>query len=135
MAPVPPEASVVQTGLGIRYIGEHCFSYSGLKNSGDQGAESTFLDFTSGNGYIFGRFQCFYATDSAQGSDMIYRIKFNDKVIAQYLDIEDSRMAGDPHQPIPVVIPPFTKVVVTIESITGAQQQAVTLTGRVYGAE
>jgi len=42
-------------------------------------------------------------------------------------------MAGDPHQPIRVIIPPFTEVTVTIASIAGAQQQAVIFTGKAIG--
>ena len=120
--------------LGISYLGEHAYAYSGLLDSGASDAQVTFLSFQTGKEYIFGKFQFFYATDSVQGSDMIYRIKLNDQIISQYLDIEDIRMAGDPHQPIPMVIPPLTRVTVTIASIAGAQQQAAMFTGRVYDA-
>jgi len=118
--------------LGISYTGNHAYAYSGLLDSGASDAEVTFLSFQTGKEYIVGKFQFFYATDSVQGSDIIYRIKLNDNIISQYLDIEDIRMAGDPHQPIPIVIPPLTKVTVTIASIAGAQQQAAMFTGRVY---
>lgn len=120
--------------LGISYTGNHAYAYSGLLDSGASDAEVTFLAFQTGKEYIFGKFQFFYATDSVQGSDIVYRIKLNDQIISQYLDVEDIRMAGDPHQPIPVVIPPLTKVTVTIASLAGAQQQAAMFTGRVYDA-
>ena len=118
--------------LGISYLGEHAYAYSGLLNSGDSGAEVTFLAFQTGKEYIFGKFQFFYATDDIQGSDMIYRIKLNDQNIGQYNDVEEPRSNTDPHQPIPIVIPPLTRVTVTIASLAGAQQQAVMFTGRVY---
>jgi len=111
----------------------HCYTYSGLRNSGDSSAQVTFLNFKTQSEYIVGKFQFFYATDTVQGSDMIYRIKLNDQIISQYLDIEDIRMAGDPHQPIRVIIPPFTEVTVTIASIAGAQQQSVIFTGKAIG--
>ena len=120
--------------LGISYAGNHAYAYSGLLDSGASDAQVIFLLFQTGKEYIVGKFQFFYATDTVQGTDMIYRIKLNDQIISQYLDIEDIRMAGDPHQPIPMVIPPLTKVTVTIASIAGAQQQAAMFTGRVYDA-
>ena len=120
--------------LGISYTGTHAYAYSGLLDSGASDVEVTFLSFQTGKEYIVGKFQFFYATDSVQGSDIVYRIKLNDNIISQYLDVEDIRMAGDPHQPIPIVIPPLTKVTVTIASIAGAQQQAAMFTGRVYDA-
>jgi len=118
--------------LGISYTGNHAYAYSGLLDSGASDAEVTFLSFQTGKEYIFGKFQFFYATDSVQGSDMIYRIKLNDQIISQYIDVEEPRAGSDPHQPIRIVIPPLTKLTVTIASLLGAQQQAVTFTGRVY---
>ena len=29
-APLPPDASIASTGLGIRYIGSHCYAMGGL---------------------------------------------------------------------------------------------------------
>ena len=63
---------------------------------------------------------------------MIYRIKLNGQIVAQYNDVEEPRSNTDPHQFIPIIIPPNTHVEVTIASIAGAQQQAVMFTGRVY---
>jgi len=127
-------ATFLAPNKGISYAGSHAYAYSGLLDSGASDAQVIFLEFQTGKEYIFGKFQFFYATDSYQDSDMIYRIKLNDQIISQYLDIQDIRMAGDPHQPIPIVIPPLTRVTVTIASIAGAQQQAAMFTGRVYDA-
>ena len=127
-------ATFLAPNKGISYAGNHAYAYSGLLDSGASDAEVSFLYFQTGKEYIVGKFQFFYATDSVQSADMIYRIKLNDQIISQYLDVEDIRMAGDPHQPIPIVIPPLTTVTVTIASIAGAQQQAAIFTGRVYDA-
>jgi len=132
---IPTSASIASTGKGIRYIGKFCFGYSGLKNAGASSAEVSFLDFTTGAGIIVGQFQFFYATDTVQGTDALYRIKLNGQTVVQYLDTEDIRMAGDPHQPVPMIIPPLSRVETTIAMLVGAQQQASTFTGRVYGAE
>lgn len=125
-------ATFLAPNKGISFLGDHAFAYSGLLDSGASDTEVTFLSFQSGKQYIVGKFQFFYATDTIQGSDMIYRIKLNGQVIAQYNDVEEPRSNTDPHQPIPVVIPPNTQVDVTIASTLGAQQQAAVFTGRVY---
>tara|TARA_R100001530_G_C4210921_1_gene127403 strand:+ start:44 stop:433 length:390 start_codon:yes stop_codon:yes gene_type:complete len=125
-------ATFLAPNKGVSFLGEHAFAYSGLLDSGASDAEVTFLDFQTGKEYIVGRIQCFYSTDTVQSSDMIYRIKLNGQIVSQYIDVEDIRMAGDPHQFIPIIIPPNTHVEVTIASIAGAQQQSVMFTGRVY---
>ena len=52
---VQPEASVVQTGLGLSYLGEPVYAFSGLLPvSADV---TTVLEFTTGSGYIVGEFQ------------------------------------------------------------------------------
>jgi len=125
-------ATFLAPNQGISYLGTHAYAYSGLLDSGASGAEITFLLFQTGKEYIVGKFQFFYATDSVQSSDMIYRIKLNDQIITQYIDVEDIRMSGDPHQPVRVILPPQTQVSATVASLAGAQQQAVVFTGRVY---
>ena len=127
-------ATFLAPNQGLSIAGSHAYAYSGLLNSGASGAEVTFLLFQTGKEYISGKFQFFYATDSYQDTDMIYRIKLNDQIISQYLDIQDIRSGGDPHNTVPIVIPPLTQVTATVASLAGAQQQAVMFTGRVYDA-
>jgi hypothetical protein len=133
---IPPTASTASTGLGIRYIGkvnrQYCYAYSGLKNAGASSAEVSFLDFTTGEGFIVGLVQFFYATDTVQDTDAIYRVKVNGLTIAQYIDTADVRQGWEGF--VRVNFPPFTHVEATIAMISTAQQQAVTLTGRVYDA-
>ena len=131
---VPSNASVASTGLGLRYIGkDHCYAYSGLKNAGADSTEVTFLDFTTGGGLIVGMMQFFYAPDTVQDTDAVYRIKVNDLTIAQYIDTADIRQGWEGF--VRVNFPPFTHVEATIAMLGVAQQQAVTFTGRVYGAD
>jgi len=134
---IPPTASVASVGFGLNYIGkEHCYAYSGVVAVAP--TETTMLDFTTGAGFIFGKFQFDYATlkDAAPGDDAFYKIEFNGLSICQYLDVGYSSSArADPHDPIPVIIPPFTHVVVSAEMGTSNTiNQAVRLTGRVYDA-
>ena len=47
---IPVSASVASTGTGIRYIGDHCYAFSGAVSA--SGSEQTLFDFTTGTGYI-----------------------------------------------------------------------------------
>ena len=55
MAPIQPEASVATTGLGIRYIGDYCYAYSGVIDLVGASTE-TQLEFTTGSGLISGEY-------------------------------------------------------------------------------
>ena len=117
------------TGLGLNYVQNRVYAYSGRKDAGS-GSQVTFLLFTSGTKTIKGKFQTFYATDTHQSTRALYRIKLNDLIVSQYWDKEIDRSGGDPHHPIWLIIPPLTKVEVTIEMDNGAQAQAVIFTGK-----
>ena len=52
MEPIQPSANVAATGLGIRYIGEHCYALSGQFGTGDVQSLTTMLNFSTGSGYI-----------------------------------------------------------------------------------
>ena len=138
MDPVQPSASVAATGLGIRYIGEHAYAYSGLLAvSADV---TTVLEFTTGSGYIIGEFQvnAGYDDDNAAGAatPTLANILFNDLSIGligcggQTPDRRPSSITQK------VVIPPNTKVTGTLDSTATADQYySLTFVGRVYGAE
>jgi len=136
---VQPEASVVQTGLDISYIGKHCYAYSGL-HVATQGFV-THLSFTTGSGYIRGIIQLNGAADDdnpSQGEEATCNIYFNDVSVSLIkADPTGSGSAGNAPSSITqdVLIPPFTKVVCIVD--TGAAESdrytSVTLIGRVYG--
>ena len=50
---VPANASVASTGLGIRYIQDWAYAFSGVVQA--NGADKTALDFISGTGLIVGK--------------------------------------------------------------------------------
>jgi len=127
---VPANAAVASTGKDIRYLANWAYAYSGQTASGS-GSDATLLDFTTGSGFIVAKFQFCYATDAKDTADCRYRIKFNGEIVFQYWDTEDIRQGGDPHQYIPLIIPPFTRVETLADG--GTQVQASTITGRVYG--
>jgi len=141
MVPVQPEASVVQTGLGLKYIGsgdhQHAFAYSGLYSASTTDNRIV-LDFTTGSGYIVGRIQVNAAVDDDSGlyAMSFSIIKFNDIGIA-IIATSDSAIDGPSVVYQPVVIPPLTHVTCTLDNEGTAADQfgSVTFTGRVYGTE
>lgn len=132
MEPVQPAASVVATGLGIRYLGkEHCYGYSGVINAS---GETTYLEFTSGSGYILAKIQAL--TDQANGDDFNIKFYLNDIVVGvahAFFYSNTTYVVGAAKWNL--LIPPQTKVKITIENKNTADEWAVMLTGRVYGAE
>jgi len=130
MPPVQPNASVAATGLGIRYIGDYCYAYSGLSNT--TGSIVNYLDFTSGAGFIRAKIQPFYRGDSS--NNLSYIISFNGIEVFG-LELTASRDYS-PYEKVLLIIPPFTVVTVSIRNLSGGTDAAgVSLTGRVYGAE
>ena len=102
---IPVSASVASTGLGIRYIGEHCYAYSGTI---EPGGEATALNFTTGSGYIVGRFEMNADFKGGGGNDYAVKIKFNENTIVFEQDIANNWLAGD--NEFHIIIPPFTIV-------------------------
>ena len=108
---VPVNASVVSTGKSIRYIGDHCYAYSGLISVASSQGEVTLLEDTSGSGFIVGN----------ELIGMAYHVH----------NLRDST----PDETVPVLIPPFTRIKLTAENLTAdtGRNQSASLVGRVYG--
>jgi len=139
MEPVQPAASVVQTGLGLKYVGEHAFAYSGSYAASN--SAQTALDFTSGMGYIVAKIELFGGTQFAEpgnGAQTTGQVAFNGDVITVMKSVvkypSDGGQTGDKCR---VIIPPLTRVVVQIDSNEDNANELchVVLTGRVYGTE
>jgi len=140
MEPVQPEASVVQTGLGIKYIGtapQYCYAYSDMHQvtTGDV----LHLDFTTGSGFIHAMFTgvgaVLPATPSA-GSNTVYTIKLNDLTVAT-LPVETLQEDMPAYAPWPFIIPPFTHIVISALAThsDAGMKTSCQITGRVYGTE
>jgi hypothetical protein len=134
---IPVSASVVSTGLGIRYIGNYAYAYSGLKSAKDV---QTVLDFTTGSGLIVGIIQLNAPIDDDNptvGIEATANISFNGisiGIIKASTDFNDNASGSVSQE---VIIPPITKVTVTMDSsaIETDRFGSVVFTGRVYGAE
>ena len=132
MAPVQPAASVAATGLGIRYIGEHAYAYSGGINV-PASTDEPLLVFTTGSGYLVALFQ-FTIHEKNYSDNSTFIVSLNDEVIS-YTETEDTETAGM-DSPITLIIPPLTKVKVTAFTTgSGDIDHGAMITGRVYGAE
>ena len=127
---IPVSANVASTGLGIRYIGNYAYAYSGLVSSTSSGNE--LLNFTTGAGLIVARLQLNYAIN--QTDDMTYDVALNGTIVQQW-QCTGSREPQQPQNTLHFIFPPFTQVIVSATSAGSAQDQAATITGRVYGAE
>ena len=132
---IPVSASIASTGLGIRYIGNYCYAYSGVINaSSSSAADTDMIDFTSGAGLIIGKL-AFQTTEVA--SNAIYlEVLFNGSTIIDGAWDNSGSGQATANTPIDIVIPPNTVVQVKwgITGGTGADA-TVQITGRVYGAE
>jgi len=135
---VQPEASVVQSGLGIRYVGQYAYAYSGeiLVNSGI--SPVTMLEFNTGSGIVKGwlTFSVDF-TNLSTANKWGWKVSFNDTVIMNYLTEFQNHMNANQQMPWPILIPPQTKVVVQAQSGDDPHDVDfnVGLVGRVYGTE
>ena len=128
---IPVSASIASTGLGIRYIGDHVYAYSGVISVNDN--ETTLLSFNSGKGYIKAQVQFNYISNANQ--DFTYKIYFNNIVIQQY-NVGNSVIYTSPDNFINIIIPPLSDVRLSAQNISDstALNQIGSLIGRVYGA-
>ena len=126
-------ASIASTGKGIRYIGNYAYAYSGVIGVADSTVE--LLNFTTGAGILKTHTQFFYAEDSRDSEDIRYRVKLNGAVVQQgIIGVSDFEawVYG-----FLLIIPPFTEVICDALNVVSSstRNQAVTITGRIYGAE
>jgi hypothetical protein len=133
-ASVTPEASVASPGLGLRYVGQHCYAYSGTVDV--DATETNLLKFTSGSGYIVARWLPQYMVESHVGDDFRFVVYFNDQVVASVI----MAAAADRdafYRDVDLIIPPLTEVKMTADNKTQNVARLVggILTGRIYGAE
>ena len=130
---IPPTASVASPGLGLHYIGRHCYAYNIF---GVSTTAVTHLDFTSGDGYIIGNFQCNGAADMdniGRGQETVFQIKFNGLTILQ---LKTSSETDDNNPTVfnQILIPPFTHLIMAADSdAANFGKTSVAFVGRVYG--
>ena len=129
-ADVQPSASVASTGKGIRYIGDHCYAYSGVINL--TGSAVDYLDFTTGSGYIIAKIKISADWSGLGSSELYIQFYVNGELVMFERDTGNNYVPGNLEWPI--FLPPNTRLQVQLNA--GATQEAdIIFVGRVYGAE
>ena len=131
---IQPSASIASPGLGLRYIGNWVYGYSGAVGADD--SETDLINATSGSGIIVAQVMFRYVGITPEGDNYVYRIRLNGEMVLSYL-VDQSLENYAARHLAPIIIPPFTGVRLTAENTTdgSTHDQAALLTGRVYGAE
>ncbi len=133
---VPSNASVASTGLGLRYIGNWAYAYSGYIGY-NNAAAVPLLDFTSGSGFIVAQWQYSVMDDGEQINEDDTRVVIKFNGIKVFVNVD----SGSPNRVATawpeLIIPPFTEVLTTMENITDSSNLAgyFYISGRVYGAD
>jgi len=136
-ASVTPEASVASTGKGIRYIGRHCYGFSG--EIGCSTSPQTAFDFVSGSGYIL--FKATFTgpllfSDPTTGREANWQISLNEIVVANsHTDTTSGNIIQQQH--VTFLVPPLTKVKIELDcnDTEPTYVNCAVLIGRVYGAK
>jgi len=129
---IPVSASIASTGLGIRYIGNYAYAYSGETLIST--TETNLIKSTSGSGFIVAKIQFNYGRIDSN-NDIAYVIWLNSQRVFSYT-VSGSMIYTEPDNIINIIIPPFTEVKLTARNRgSGTEYQYAVLIGRVYGAE
>jgi len=126
---IPTSASIASTGKGIRYIGNHCYAYSGviaLPSSAE-----TYLDFTTGSGYIIAKIKISADWSGLGGNELYIAFYINGEQIMFERDTGNNYVPGNLEWPI--FLPPRTHLEIKLNA-SAAQEADVIFIGRVYGA-
>jgi len=118
----------------LEIIRDFAYAYSGIIPVGP--TETTMLDFQTGNYLFVGTIQFLYASqaDAAPADDVFYKMEMNGTSVLQYVETGyASSSSRSPHDPVNIIIPPYTEIKVTSEMGTSNTiNQTVIITGRVY---
>ena len=129
---VPINASIASTGLGLRYVGNWAYAYSGAVDVNN--VETDLINTTTQAGIIKGRIEFCYAGTNSQ--NMRFRVKLNDLTIWDFEADHSQLLARGQSGILHIVIPPATQLVCTGQNVTDSDPFAllVALSGRVYDA-
>jgi len=116
------------TQKGLTYTGNHAYAYSGVFSAST--TESNMLEFTLGNSYVMGQFCWGY--NVITGSDVIFRIKIDGQTVFTTI-WADSTITYGKDQPVPILLPPYSKIEVTADVVSGSNIDVLTtMVGDVY---
>ena len=118
------------TGLGINYIGNHCYAFSGSVVNGD-GDTNTLLEFITSNSYMMSKFEVGFGLRANDDSRIEISINGVDVAANQYnntFEVADTRT-------FKLLIPPLSNVKCQVVKVSGTTEIPIFMwiTGRVYG--
>ena len=133
----PTNYQFAGTGLGIRYIQDWAYAYSGQFETSDTQVLTEMISFTSGNYYFVGQWTVCGAVnkdgDSGTGAIDQFYLSFNGITI-QSLKTETHEEDQPGMFTVPIIIPSYTAVVCEgVSSLDNSNWKiSQTLTGRIY---
>ena len=132
---IPVSASVASTGLGIRYVGDFCYAFSGKVEIAD--SKISLLDFFSGAGIIKANMVFNYDAALGGGDNYDFSLDYNEIEIIKIETAQPPVSSGPIIQFRKVIIPPLTHVVISAVNKNGSTVHDcyAMINGRVYGEE
>ena len=125
-------AQFTSAGKGLTVIGNHCYGYSG-DTPIPQGTTVTFFDFTTGKHYIKGLIQV--GRNVKTSAEHEHKLYING-ILVWYSKMDNSATVTNQtpnSDPLYVIIPPLSKVELTITSSDAVtSQKTATFIGKVY---
>jgi len=130
---IPPSASIASAGLGLRYIGDYAYGFSGLVLV--QNSPVALLEFTTGTGFIVCKIGVFNSDDSSNNAEIALSLNDIDVINFEIINTAQGDYLNG-FAPIDLLIAPFTKFKLTAQNTTSSSERSwyATLTGRVYDA-
>ena len=126
---IPVSASIASTGPGIRYIGNHCYAYSGIQVA-NAGSTATLFEFTSGTGIIV--CELTFVEDERGSNSVTLQGYINSE---QIMDLHYDASPQETRHVYPLLIPPLTDVLINFKADGSNVNGGAWITGRVYGVK
>ena len=132
----PTNYQFAGTGLGIRYVENWAYAYSGTINV--TATPINLLEFTTGAGILVAQLKVMQATAAAEADDVLASLLLNEQYIFRMVLGKNAFQEFDPNSATAtdIIIPPQTLVQVELDNLSGTDaDMSALLTGRVYGTE
>jgi len=118
----------------LEIIGDHVYAYSGgITTSNSDYA--TLLSFTTGNFYTVGTLTLDASTtdsDPAAGLRSNFKLSMNGVVIGNFATVSGQGSAASPSDVIPILIPPYTEIIVGNRATATTGTVFCQIVGRIY---
>jgi len=118
----------------LEVIGDHVYAYSGGVTTSNSGYV-TMLAFTTGNFYSVGTLTLDASTtdnDPAAGLRSNFKLSMNGIVIGNFATVSGQGSAASPSDVIPILIPPYTEIIVANRATASTGTVFCQIVGRIY---